>query len=90
MQPVEGRGIVGGAGRARGVGLLRQLVEPRMQFVERLAIAALALLDPLYEAAQQAFDRLLIHGARAGGRVAIPADAAMPTCFRNHRVPLGA
>ena len=90
MQPIEGRRGVGGAGRTGGAGGLRQLVEPRMQLVERLAVAALTLLDPLYEAAKQAFNRLLIHRGRAGGRVAISADAAVPACFRNHRVPLGA
>jgi len=61
-----------------------------MQVVKRLAVAALALLHPFHQAAKKAFDRLLIHGALGGGRVAIAAlPAGLPTCFRNHPVPLG-
>ena len=62
VQPVERRRIFRCAGRPRGVGGLRQLVEPGVQLIERLAIAALALLDPLDEPAEQALDRPLVHG----------------------------
>ena len=62
VQPVEGRGVFGRAGHPGGIGRLRQLVEPRMKLVERFAVAALALLDALDQAAQKSLDRLLIHG----------------------------
>jgi hypothetical protein len=90
VQPVEGLGILRRAGRPRRAGRVRELVEPRMQIVKRLVIAALALLHPLHEAAKETFDRLLIHGAPGRGRVDIAAmPAGLPTCFRNHPVPLG-
>ena len=60
MEPVQGRAIVRSDGRAGGIGRKRQLVEPPLQLVERLAVAALGLLDLLHEAAKQPFDRLLI------------------------------
>ena len=68
---------------------LRKPVDPGMQLVERLAIAALIRLDTLHQAPEQALDRLLIHGTGAGRRDAVTARRAhLPTWFRNHPVPL--
>ena len=76
-------------GGARSVGRLRQLVEPRMQIVERIAIAALALLDPLDEPAEQALDRSLIHRTLVGRSAMFGAAAGLPTSFRSHPIPHG-
>ncbi len=87
VQPVERRRIFRCAGRPRGVGGLRELIEPCVQLIERLAIAALAFLDPLDEPAEQALNRALVHGA-VGGRLAGPVRATgLPSCFRSHPVP---
>src|SRR3981189_3973043 len=60
-----------------------------MELIEGLAVAALALLDPFHEPPQQAFDRLLIHGALREGHFAVTAGSGLPTCFRSHPVPHG-
>src|SRR4029077_16712868 len=74
-------------GGARSVGRLRQLVEPGMQITQRIAIAALALLDPLDEPAEQALDGPLVHGTIVG-RLAISVTAAgLPSSFRSHPNP---
>ena len=87
VQPVERRRIFRSAGRPRGVGGLRELIEPCVQLIERLAIAALAFLDPLDEPPEQALNRALVHGA-VGGRFAGPVRATgLPSCFRSHPVP---
>ncbi len=87
MQPIERRRIFRCAGRPHGVGGLRELIEPCVQLIERLAIAALAFLDPLDEPAEQALNRALVHGA-VGGRLAGPVRATgLPSCFRSHPVP---
>ena len=57
------------------------MVQAGVKFVERLAIAALAVLDPLHQAPQQAFDGALIHGLIGGERVALTGCAGLPTCF---------
>src|SRR4051794_5955235 len=58
-----------------------------MQLIERIAVAALALLDPLDEPAKQALDGALLHGAVAG-RLAVSVTAAgLPSCFRSHPSP---
>ncbi len=60
-----------------------------MQLIERIAVAPLALLDPLDQAAKQALDRALVHGAVVG-RLAVPVSAAgLPSCFRSHPIPHG-
>ncbi len=82
VQAVEGVAVLGRAGIPRGFRGLRQLVEPRVELIEGLAVAALAILDPLHQAAQQTFDGALIHWLlrREGG--AAPAGVArLPTCF---------
>ena len=89
MQPVKGRSVFRRTGGARGVGGVRELVEPRMELVEGFAVAALALFDPFHEPPQKGFDRLLVHRALRQGRFAVPAGAGLPTCFRSHPVPHG-
>ena len=73
----------------RGVRGLRELVEPRMQLLERLAIAAFTLFDPRQEPPQQGFYPLLIHGGTRRRRIALACvfgAAGLPTCFRGHPV----
>src|SRR5262249_49730208 len=63
------------------------MTKPRLQLVERLRVAALALLDAPDEAAQQALDRVLV----GRGRVAAAfrgGAARLPTHFRSHPAPL--
>ena len=87
MQPIERRRTFRCAGRPYGVGGLRELIEPCVQLIERLAVAALAFLDPLDEPAEQALNRALVHGA-VGRRRAGPVRATgLPSCFRSHPVP---
>ena len=58
-----------------------------MQITQRIAIAALALLDPLDEPAEQALDGPLVHGTVVG-RLAISVTAAgLPSSFRSHPNP---
>ncbi len=74
-----------------GVRGLRELVEPRMQLLKRLAIAAFALFNPRQEPPQQDFDRLLIPGGTRKRRIALACvfgAAGLPTCFRGHPIPV--
>ncbi len=81
VEAIKGRAIVRSDGRAGGTGRKRQLVEPPLQVVERLAIAALGVLDLLHEAAKQPFDRLLIREVLAPVGPALARSAGLPTCL---------
>ena len=65
-QPLQSLGLFRGAKGLVDACAVRDLAEPRMQLVQRLFIAALALLDPLDQLAQQALDALPVwaHGSR--------------------------
>jgi hypothetical protein len=53
-----------------------------LEQIDKSNVAQLAVLDPLHQAAQQAFDGPLIHGLIGGPGIAAPAGAAgLPTCF---------
>lgn len=67
MQTVECVRILRRARAPRGFGGLREAIEPRMKFVERLAVAALAFLDAIHQPAQKVFDGPLVH--RSAGAV---------------------
>src|SRR5215471_9481505 len=93
MQSIECCSIVARAGgaRTRSLGGVRESVQPCVQIVEGSAVAALVILDPFDQPAQQALDRVLFHGALRMGRTAGPCGPTpLPTSFRNHPVPHGA
>src|SRR5512145_1552046 len=63
------------------------MAEPRMQFIERFCVAALALLDAPDQPPQQGLDA--VFSGRAGIAAAAPRRLArLPTYFRSHPVPL--
>jgi hypothetical protein len=52
-----------------------------VKLIERFAIAALAILDPLNQTAQQAVNGALIHGLGSKCFAAPGGTAAVPACF---------
>ena len=61
-------------------------IEPPLQIIERIVVAAFGLLDLLHEAAKEPFDRLLLREILAPARAAMTRGAGLPTFLRRHDV----